>query len=765
MKNILCIWALSLMPIMGWSQTTDHPKHIKEGESTNASFLNASLKGGRLFIDLPKASLEEPILFTRIGRLLTNETKQVVFKKSGDQIVLEEPRIWSETGTWLAIQNDPGLETNILGVFSIFEESGSGYRFDITDMLFDRSLGWEVMSTEPIVPSLNKVIDTKRLKDELMVKLQLGHQQGRAKIVQPVHYSFMKLPVPMEARRFDYRMGYWNESRTVGHDRTRNYTGSIARWRLEKKYKGRKISVPIRPITFTLSPDIPKKWRPYIKAGIEEWLPAFEAAGFKDAIVVREVDTLDPWSAFSLGHSMVRWVRNKNIRYFGERPSGSTVNYVIDERSGEIIKSDLLLGTSYENLMDEYFIRCAALDKRARTYPFPDDLLGELIQSLTAHETGHALGIKDNNYGEYRYPVDKMGDVKWLGTMGHTPSIMNYARHNNMAQPQDSIPPSLLIQKLGPTDSYYIRWGYQEFPGDWSVEKKDDGLERLIRMQDTVPWYRYTNSQGDFIGPTATDEVVETNDPVKGAKLAMKNMERAIALLPKLNQGQKDNARMERIHKEAIELWYFTMRHVLSLVGGYEVFYKSTDQPGEMYDPVPLEIQREAMDFLMEQIFDPPQWLAHPAYNTYSRFMTYPDMLFTYQQLLIREMLKPKSMKRMQHMQTIDGYEGILENYLEQLHKGLFNELYETDALVNPRKRGLQLSYIDVMIAAIEKEPRDIKMNLILFVQTGYAKGIMMGRLMELKKQLKKKGQGPWDTGQKGHWALCLAKLERIFQA
>lgn len=766
MKNLLLIWVFYWIPILGWTQFLDHPRTTKEERTTNAPFLNASLEEGRLYIDLPETALEEPLLLTRIGRLHTNETKQVLFKKSGDQIVLEEHRIWSETGIWIAIQNDPNLEKNILGVFPILEKSGSGYRFDITDMLFDRSLGWEVISKEPMVPYLNKVIDTKWLKNELMVKLQLGHQQGRAKIVQPVHYSFMKLPVPMEPRRFDYRMGYWNESRTVGHNRTQNYIGSITRWRLEKKNKDREISEPISPIIFTLSPDIPKKWRPYVKAGIQEWLPAFESAGFKDAIVVKEADTLDNWSRYSLGYSVIRWLRNKNIRHFGEKASGSTVNSVIDQRSGEIIKSDVLLGSSYENLMDEYFIRCAALDKRAQTYPFPDDLLGELIQSLTAHEIGHTLGIKDNNYGEYKYPLEKIRDGQWLRSMGHTPSIMNYARHNNIVQPEDSVSPNLLIQKVGPTDGYYIRWGYQEFSEDSSIEDRIVRSEHVIRMQDTVSWYRYTNMLGDFIGPTATNEVVETNDPVKASKLALKNLERAIALLPKLNQGQKDNERVDRIYKEAIELWYFTMRHVFSLVGGYDVFYKSMEQPGKMYDPIPLGIQREAMDFLMGQIFDPPEWLVHPAFMTYSRFSSHPDDVFTYQNLLIEEMLKPQFMKRLQYMETINGYEGVLKNYLEQLQNGFFNELYQKNALVSPRKRGLQLIYIDLMIAAIQKEPKDITMNLTLFVHTGYTKGIMMGQLMELKKQLKNKVQEKQDNSdhaQKGQWVLCLTKLEKVF--
>lgn len=752
------LWTL---PYLGISQQVDEWSDIEEKNATS-DFMKTELVEGRLYVELPESSMGLPILLTRIGRLTRYETKQVVFRKSGDQMYLEEPRIWSETGIWLPVQDDPKLERNVLGVFPIMEEATTSYRFDITDLLFDRSLGWEVLNDEPAVPSLTKVTGTKRMKDEVMIQVQVGRQKDRAKVLQPVHYSFLKLTKPMEPRRFDYRMSYWIESRSPGRNHTKNEAGSIARRRLEKKYKDRKMSVPIRPITFTLSPDIPKKWRPYVKAGIEEWMPAFESARFKDAIVVKEVDSLDSWSEYSLGNSMVRWMGNENIRWFGEKPSGSTVNYVVDQRSGEIIKSDVLLRTSYEHLMDEYFIRCAALDERARSYPFPDELLGELIQSLVAHETGHSLGITDNNFGEYRYPVERMGDTNWLESMGHTPSIMNYARHNNLAQPEDKVPPSLLIQKTGPTDAYYIRWGYQEFPEDMPFEERADSLEAIVRLQDTVPWYRFTYNRWDYMGPVATDEVVESNNPIQGARLALKNLERAIALLPTINRDKKDNVLMERLHRKGIKLWYYIMKNVNSLIGGYEIFYKAMDQPGKMYEPIPLEIQQEAMEFLLDQIFYPPQWLAHPSFLTNSKLTVYPDHLLLNQEALVKEMFGTRFLKRLQYMGTLQGFEGVMKNYFGQFQTELFSELND-ELAVGPRKQGLQSTYIDWLIGAIEREPSDISNSSRSFVHTDYTKGIMTGQLMELKNQLEKKLSKKKDLKDKGHWKRCLSKLDRAF--
>jgi len=228
------------LPYLGISQQVDEWSDIEEKNATS-DFMKTELVEGRLYVELPESSMGLPILLTRIGRLTRYETKQVVFRKSGDQMYLEESRIWSETGIWLPVQDDPKLERNVLGVFPIMEEATTSYRFDITDLLFDRSLGWEVLNDEQAVPSLAKVTGTKRMKEEVMIQVQVGRQKDRAKVLQPVHYSFLKLTKPMELRRFDYRMSYWIESRSPGRNHTKNEAGSIARRRLEKKYKDRKM--------------------------------------------------------------------------------------------------------------------------------------------------------------------------------------------------------------------------------------------------------------------------------------------------------------------------------------------------------------------------------------------------------------------------------------------------------------------------------------------------------------------------------------------
>jgi len=762
MKHLFSILVFWMMATMGMGQTID-PVGFVNDRNSKSPFLTASIMEDRLFVDIPIDRLDDPMLWTRVDDGNRYDFKQIIFRRTGDKIYMEEHRIWSEAGIWIPLNGDRKLERNILGVFPILGDHSNEFRIDLTDLLSDPSLGWEYFPSGKMVPELNELEGTKQLGGEIMIKVNLGMSKEGAKYTRPMYFSFMELPEPMEHRNFDYRMGYWLERSKGSRDLGKNYVGSVARWRLEKKFKDRKVSVPIKPITFILSPDIPKKWRSYVKAGIEEWLPAFESAGFKDALVVKEVDSLDRWMEYGLGHSIVKWTGNKNIRVFEEENKGSSVNIVMDLRSGEIIKSDLLLGSPITRLMDEYFIRCAPLDARTQVYPFPDDLVGELLQSLTAHETGHSFGIRDNHYGEHSYPVEKMGDSIWLKQMGHTSSIMSYSRHNNIAQPEDSVPPSLLMQKVGPTDHYNIQWAYTEFPNSISPQEKEEQLERIIRRQDSVPWYRFINAGYEVIGPGATDEVVDTNDPVKGASLGLKNLERAIALMPKVHRNQKDNHRLERMYGEALELWNNTMRHVLSLIGGYDVQYKSMDQTGKMYTPISRESQKEAFNFLMELAFNPPGWLTQPDFISEITYSTYPDHILTRQQLLLFELLRPRRMKRLEHMQTIKGFKGILESYLIDLKNGLFRELFEGSGAVARRKQEVQLTYLDRMLSVINEERKHYEAHDKGFVHSDHTKGLMMGNLMELKREIEKRMKRNKRLESEGHWKLCLKKLDSLW--
>ncbi|MCK0125239.1 zinc-dependent metalloprotease [Gelidibacter sp. F2691] len=766
MKNIILVGLLILLNIglsFGNIRTNADPSSASE-QAVKQPFLTTFIKGDDLFLNIPHQLLDIPMLFVRYDQNQMKRYLQVEWSLDGNKILLKISPIHSSAGNVLPLKPKLALSENVLSVFSLKQQQDKNdiFTINITDLVLNQLIEWNPGFTENIVPQITRLIDTKVLEDEVIIKTQRGLVLEQSKVAVPVFFGFCALPKAMNSRRHDYRMGFTNELRDMEKNfNTYNMIANISRWRLLKKNNDQKISTPLKPLILIMSPQIPKKWQPYVKAGIEEWLPAFEAAGFKNAIVVKEVESLNDWELHSINNSIVYWAQERYIRGF-ENSKGSTVTNIIDYRTGEILRSDILLGSSLESLAEEYFVRVASLDKRAQKFPFPDDLQGSLIQQLTAHEMGHALGIIDGNFGEYSYPLEKMNDVKWLDTMSYTPSVMNYTRYNNIVQPEDSISPSLLLQKVGPTDIYNIKWAYTEFPKSITENEKKTALERMVRLQDSVPWYRYNNTSFEIIGPSASNEVVETNDPVRSTKMALKNVERVIALLPSACRDQKDNARLERLYKKILELWGNHMKHVLTLIGGYEIHYKSINQSGNLYDPIDWEVQEEALDFLLENVFNPPHWLIEPKFEPRIKYSTYPDYIISYQQQILLDMLDAARFKRLNYLETLSHHKGSVQAYLSKLQTGLFKEINSNAGNRNWRKQEIQKTYIDMLVIAVKKERMTFDAESQYFDYTDYLKGHIIEQLIILKADIEHWVNKNKDAADFGHWMLCLNKLKTV---
>ncbi|REE07797.1 uncharacterized protein DUF5117 [Winogradskyella pacifica] len=730
------------------------------GQVTNP--LKAHIEGDRLFIELNIALLNKPLLFVKHGI----GHHQVVWSKQNDFIALTLPQIKSSSGVIIPVDNNYRIKSIIIERFPIVKHKSSdhSFYFDATDLLIQDAIKWNLKAPETVLENQSYIKGVAYLANETIIKTKSTILSNGNKRTLDVDFSFFILPDPMKARLFDHRMGFYSEdnySEINAFPRTKK--ASITRWRMEKKHKNKKISEPINPIVFYFDPATPDKWKPYIKAGVMEWLPVFEAAGFKNAIDVRDVpNSKEKWSNYSVNHSMIRWLNYEGVRG-SEGKSGSSVSKIIDFRSGEILKSDILLASSYQSLSDDYFVRCAPLDKRAQQYPLSDELIGELIQFVTAHEAGHAFGLRDAHYGEYAYPFEKMRDKKWLKQMGHTPSVMTYARHNYIVQPEDGISPSVLIQKVGPADTHQIKWGYQIFSDSTDSNNDLNYLEKIIRQQDSIAWYRYNIEYEDIIGPGSTNEVVDNNNPVKSTELGLKNMKRVLELLPRVNKNQKDNALLERLYDKTLYLWYQEMTHVMSLIGGYTIHYKAGHQPGDVYTPIPILSQEEAMEFLLLNAFEVPDWLYNPSFLSRIRYSAKSDKLIEYQLKLISELTTPQRTKRLERTDVLMGFEGIIKKLFSKLRLGLFYELNHDKVQIDRRKQELQRAYIGRLGEAIiqHRVYTNVGFGTNEFLYSNYIKTIFMSELLSLEKQIRYRFKATEDENTINHLKLCLIQIKK----
>lgn len=510
-------------------------------------------------------------------------------------------------------------------------------------------------------------------------------------------YSMVKLPEqPMMGRLFDERVGYFSRSMyDFGRDEHRAEERTfITRYRLEKKDPAAAVSEPVNPIVYYVDPATPSQWVPYVKKGIEDWLPAFEQAGFRNAIVAKEAPKDDPdWSPEDARYSVIRWLPSTT-----ENASGPNVH---DPRSGEILEADVQLYHNVQNLQKNwYFVQVGPLDPRAQKLPLPDDLMGELLRYVVAHEVGHTLGLQHNMKASSIYSLQQIRDRNFLRQYGHTPSLMDYSRFNYVAQPEDGIAPEDLRPKLGEYDKWAIHWGYAPIPSSRTSDDEKATLDKWAREQDSKPQLRFSTANAAGTDPGDNTEAVGDNDAVGATTLGLKNLQRVSQmLLSAATTKPGDNYdELSEVYGRLVGQWTTEMNHVTQLVGGFTSQQKHIGQEGQRFSPVPKTRQSEAVQFLLANAFRTPQFLVSPDILRRIQPTGAIGRVRTAQTSVMNSLLQNTRLDRLVEQAAIDGPAAYTPvQFLSDLRSGIWSELRTRPRSIDTYRRNTQRIYIDTI--------------------------------------------------------------------
>ncbi len=506
----------------------------------------------------------------------------------------------------------------------------------------------------------------------------------------------VKLPEkPMMPRYLDERVGYFM---TRQEDFSKNeqrvpHRELITRWRLEKKDPRAAVSEPVQPIVYYVDPATPAKWAPWVKKGIEDWQPAFEAAGFKNGIVGKygpKPEDDPDWSAEDVRHSVVMWLPSTTENAVGP--------HIHDPRTGEILNADIQFYHNVMNLQrDWYFVQAGPLDPRAAHLPLPDDLMGRMIEFVVAHEVGHTLGFQHNMKASSMYPADKVRDAAWLHKMGHAPSIMDYSRFNYVAQPEDKIPVEDLVPRVGPYDIWATHWGYAPIPGAKTPEDEEATLDSWAREQDKTPWFRFSTAGPAGSDPGDLTEAVGDADAVKSTGYGLKNLERVANMLLTATTTEKGKPYddLNEMYGRMWGQWRLEMGHVTAIVGGFDSQQKHIGQEGVRFTPVPKARQQAAVKFLADKAFATPTWAIKPEILRRIEAIGAISTVRSAQSGVLTGLMNSARFNRLVEQEALDGASAYSPaEFVVDVRKGVWSELDSAQVKINAYRRNLQQAYL-----------------------------------------------------------------------
>ena len=583
--------------------------------------------------------------------------------------------------------------------------------------------------------------------------LPAGNEAGTVTFV--LNTSMVLLPEkPMQQRLFDARVGYFADGYSKFSDEQQGVESVrfIARWRLEarpedvEKQKRGELVEPIKPIVYYIDPATPKQWRKYLIAGVNDWQVAFEQAGWKNAIHAEEWPEDNPdMSMEDARFSVIRYLASPTANAYGPN--------VHDPRSGEILESHI---GWYHNVMtlvhDWYQIQAGAVDPRARKMVYDEELMGDLIRFVSSHEVGHTLGLRHNMGSSSKTPVENLRNKEWVEKNGHTVSIMDYARFNYVAQPEDGITKAGLYPRINDYDKWAIEFGYK--PTYLKTPKEDQLYWNKVIIERLASNPRlWFGGEGNDNDPRAQREDLG-DDAVLASSYGIKNLQRIIGLLPEWNAeeaNQYTNAR--RMYEALVGQYNRYMGHVSANIGGRFVTYKSIEQEGPVYEAVPKDRQKKALNFLNDNLFKKPSWLVDVPY-----IYTFSDNPDSYLYTLVNNvisstnLLNTGKLNRLGSFAQHDASNYKPEEYLSDLTGMIFEELGKGKD-VDSYRRYLQRRYVTAALETVTGAAS----------ATTDARALVTAQLMDIQKKAAKAKSS--DAVTKAHWQGIASQIENGLKA
>lgn len=573
-------------------------------------------------------------------------------------------------------------------------------------------------------------------------KIMAAYYNSTGPMTYELNSSLLLLPKePMKPRLFDSRVGYF----AVGYkDFDENPHGvknkaNITRWRLEpkeedkEKYLRGELVEPKNPIVIYIDPATPKKWIPYLIQGVNDWQVAFEKAGFKNAIIGKEAPTDDPtWSLEDARHSAIVYKPS-------DIPNASGP-HVHDPRSGEILETHI---NWYHNVMsllyNWYIVQAGAIDPGARKPQFDDELMGELIRFVSSHEVGHTLGLRHNFGSSATVPVEKLRDKDWVEANGHTPSIMDYARFNYVAQPEDNISRAGIFPRIGMYDKWAIEWGYRWLPEFETAEAEIPHMNKWIigKLREDK---RYTfGTESDRDDPRNQNEDLG-DDAMLASAYGIKNLKRVMPEV--MNWTYEPNegyGKASTLYNNVVGQFYLYMGHVATNVGGIYSTPISVEQTEEKaIEYVPKDVQKKAVAFLNKELFTTPTWLMDNKLTERTKINTF-NQVFRIQSNILKQLISSRTIDKMTANELMNGNKAYTANEMFlDLKKSVWSDLSGGNR-PDLAQRSLQKTYVNALIVMLEK-PINSGTNAVLFAymsdSPSEAPAIARGQLTDLKREL-----------------------------